>query len=74
MLSTLRWFPEEYEEHIFDRHCRAGVCTELRHFTIDPDKCKGCGQCLKRCPSHAILGAPRTAHMIVEDKCIGTGS
>ena len=74
VLSTLRWFPEEYEEHVFDRHCRAGVCTELRHYHIDEEKCKGCGQCRKRCPNGAIIGAPRSPHYIREDKCIACGA
>ena len=74
VLSTLRWFPEEYEEHVFERKCRAGVCTELRHYRIDVEKCKGCGQCRKRCPNDAIMGAPRSPHYIREDKCIGCGS
>ena len=74
VLSTPRWFPEEYEEHIFERHCRAGVCTELRHYAIDLEKCKGCGLCLKKCPAGAILGAPKSPHYIVADKCIGCGS
>ncbi|MBK8164528.1 MAG: NADH-quinone oxidoreductase subunit NuoF [bacterium] len=74
VLSTLRWFPEEYEEHVFDRHCRAGVCLELRHYHIDEDKCKGCGLCRKRCPTGAIVGSPREAHFIREDKCIACGA
>jgi NADH:ubiquinone oxidoreductase subunit F (NADH-binding)/Pyruvate/2-oxoacid:ferredoxin oxidoreductase delta subunit len=73
VLSTLRWFPEEYEEHIFERHCRAGVCSELRHFAIDTELCSGCGLCLKKCPSQAILGAPKSPHYIVDDKCIRCG-
>jgi NAD-dependent dihydropyrimidine dehydrogenase PreA subunit len=74
VLATLRWFPEEYEEHIFERHCRAGVCTELRHYSIDEELCEGCGVCRKKCPSGAILGASRSPHYIVADKCIGCGT
>ncbi len=74
VLATLRWFPEEYEEHIFERHCRAGVCTELRHYVIDVELCKGCGLCLKKCPAGAILGAPKSPHYVLEDKCIACGT
>lgn len=74
VLSTLKWFRNEYEEHIFDRKCRAGVCTELRVFKIDVDKCTGCMVCAKKCPSNAIIGAKKTPHFIVEDKCIACGA
>ena len=74
VLATLRWFQEEYEEHIFERHCRAGVCAELRQLWIDPDKCRGCSICLKRCPTGAIIGSPRQPHTIIADKCIGCGT
>ena len=74
VLSTLRWFPEEYEEHVFERHCRAGVCAELRHYRIDEDKCKGCGLCRKRCPNGAIVGSPREPHYIREDRCVACGA
>lgn len=74
VLSTLKWFRDEYEEHIFDRKCRAGVCTELRVFKIDVDLCTGCMVCAKKCPSNAIIGAKKTPHFIVEDKCIACGA
>jgi NADH:ubiquinone oxidoreductase subunit F (NADH-binding) len=73
VLSTLRWFRDEYEEHIFDRNCRAGVCQELRTFYIDVDKCTGCTICAKKCPTGAIFGTPKHAHFIVQEKCIGCG-
>jgi NADH:ubiquinone oxidoreductase subunit F (NADH-binding)/(2Fe-2S) ferredoxin len=73
VLSTLRWFRDEYEAHVFERRCPAGVCTELLHYHIEAAKCKGCGLCLKHCPSGAIMGAPKSPHYIVEDKCIGCG-
>jgi NADH:ubiquinone oxidoreductase subunit F (NADH-binding)/Pyruvate/2-oxoacid:ferredoxin oxidoreductase delta subunit/(2Fe-2S) ferredoxin len=74
VLSTLRWFREEYEAHIFERICPAGACTDLRIFHIDVDKCTGCTACTKKCPTGAIIGAKKTPHFIVEDKCIGCGS
>lgn len=74
VLSTLKWFRDEYEEHIFDRKCRAGVCTELRVFKINVDACTGCMVCAKKCPSNAIIGAKKTPHFIVEDKCIACGA
>jgi NADH:ubiquinone oxidoreductase subunit F (NADH-binding)/Pyruvate/2-oxoacid:ferredoxin oxidoreductase delta subunit len=74
VLSTLRWFREEYEEHLYDRKCSAGVCTDLRTFTIEVDKCTGCMVCRKKCPTDAIIGARKTPHFIVEDKCISCGA
>ncbi len=74
VLSTLHWFREEYEEHIFDRKCSANVCTELRTFTIDVDKCTGCTICAKKCPTDAIIGSRKKPHFIVDDKCISCGT
>ena len=74
VLSTLKWFREEYEEHIFDRKCRASVCTELRTFSIDVDSCTGCTICAKKCPTDAIIGSRKAPHFIVDDKCIGCGT
>ncbi len=74
VLSTLKWFREEYEEHIFDRTCRAGVCTNLRHFTVDVEKCTGCTICAKKCPTDAIIGSRKEPHFIVENKCISCGT
>ncbi len=74
VMSTLKWFRNEYEEHIFERKCNAGVCTDLRVFSIDVDKCTGCTICAKKCPTDAIIGAKKTPHFIVEDKCISCGN
>jgi NADH:ubiquinone oxidoreductase subunit F (NADH-binding) len=74
VVSTLKWFRHEYEAHIFDRKCPAGVCTELRTFTIDVDKCSGCTICAKKCPTDAIIGARSTPHFVVEEKCIACGN
>ncbi len=74
VLSTLRFFRDEYEAHIYERRCPAGVCPELLTFTIDPDKCKGCTLCAKKCPTDAIVGARKQLHYIIADKCIGCGT
>lgn len=74
VMSTLKWFRHEYEEHIFERKCSANVCTELRSFVIDPEKCTGCTVCTKKCPTGAIYGSRKAPHFIQEDKCIGCGS
>jgi NADH:ubiquinone oxidoreductase subunit F (NADH-binding)/NAD-dependent dihydropyrimidine dehydrogenase PreA subunit len=74
VLSTLRWFRNEYEDHIYERHCAAGVCTELLNYRIDADRCKGCTLCTKTCPAEAIMGSPKAPHYIIEDKCIGCGT
>jgi NAD-dependent dihydropyrimidine dehydrogenase PreA subunit len=73
ILSTLKYFREEFEEHIFDRKCTAAVCRNLRTFYIDVDKCTGCAACAKKCPTNAIIGTPRSPYFIVEEKCIGCG-
>ena len=74
VLSTLRWFRDEYEAHIYERHCPAGVCKELLRYRIDPAKCRGCTLCAKKCPAEAILGHPKSPHYVIPDKCIGCGS
>jgi Na+-translocating ferredoxin:NAD+ oxidoreductase RNF subunit RnfB len=74
VLSTLRWFRDEYEEHVYDRHCRAGACRELLLYRIDTEKCIGCTACVRKCPSDAIVGSRRAPHFIVAEKCIGCGA
>ncbi|MCE5252248.1 NADH-quinone oxidoreductase subunit NuoF [bacterium] len=74
VLSTLRWFRDEYEAHVFERRCPAGACVELLTYRIDPEACRGCTLCLKKCPSGAIMGAPKSPHYIIPDKCIGCGT
>ena len=74
VLSTLKWFRNEYESHVFDRKCPAGVCTELRTFSINVDRCTGCTACVKKCPVNAIIGTKKNPHFIVAEKCIGCGS
>ncbi len=74
VLSTYKRFKNEYEAHLFDRHCPAGVCQNLKVYKIDVDKCTGCTLCIKKCPVDAIIGTKKSPHFIVEDKCIGCGA
>jgi len=74
VLSTLRYFRDEYEAHVYDRRCPAGVCSELVTYRIDAAACKGCTQCAKKCPSGAIMGARKAPHYIIPDKCIACGA
>lgn len=74
VLSTLRWFRDEYESHIYQRRCPAGVCAELLVYEIDEKKCKGCTLCAKNCPAKAIVGAMKSPHYIVQEKCTGCGN
>jgi len=73
VLSTIRYFRDEYEAHIKDKRCPAGVCRALITFTIDEEKCRGCGACAKACPQNAITGAKKQPHRINTDKCIKCG-
>jgi len=74
VLSTLRYFRHEYEAHLLDQRCPAGVCQGLRTFTIDNALCIGCGVCRKHCPSAAIVGERKQAHYVIADRCIGCGA
>ena len=74
VLSTLRWFREEYEAHVFERKCPAGVYRGLVEYRIDPKICRGCTLCAKKCPAQAIMGAPKSPHYILADKCVGCGN
>ena len=73
VLSTLRFFRDEYEAHVFERRCPAGVCQEMRTFRINDEPCTGCGICKTKCPTEAIVGIPNKIHFVVDDKCIGCG-
>ncbi len=81
VLSTVRFFREEYESHIVDRHCPAQVCKELFRYVVDPDKCIGCTQCLRNCPPFAISKTDYIAEghklpsvTIDQEKCIKCGA
>jgi len=73
LLSTLRYFKDEYLAHIKDKQCPAGVCKSLIRFSISPETCTGCGLCKKNCPKDAIEGEPKKTHSITDDKCVKCG-
>ena len=70
VLSTMRFFGDEYREHVVDKKCRAGECKNLTQITIDKELCKGCDLCKKACPVNAINGTPGEKHEIDQSKCI----
>jgi len=70
VLSTIRYFREEYDAHIRNKKCPAGVCKPLYYYEIDPEKCTGCGVCRKRCPAEAIEGEKKKPHTIHQELCI----
>lgn len=74
VLSTLRYFMDEYKAHVEEKRCPAGVCTDLLHYEIIPDKCIGCTACARACPVNCISGAPKQVHVIDQEKCIKCGN
>jgi NADH:ubiquinone oxidoreductase subunit F (NADH-binding)/ferredoxin len=74
VLTTLKYFRGEFEEHILGGKCPSLVCRELTSFFIDPKRCRGCGICADSCPSKAILGQPKAEHVIDQSKCIRCGA
>lgn len=74
VLSTLKYFKDEYRAHIIEKRCPAGECKALAKITIDPEKCKGCGICKRQCPVNAISGEPKTPHKINPNVCIKCGA
>ena len=74
VLSTLRYFRDEYEAHVRDHVCPAGVCKALSKYVIDPDKCKGCSLCSRQCPVGAISGQIKSPFVIDQEKCIKCGA
>jgi NADH:ubiquinone oxidoreductase subunit F (NADH-binding)/NAD-dependent dihydropyrimidine dehydrogenase PreA subunit len=73
VLSTLRYFRDEYEAHIRERRCPAGVCRALIRYAIDTRRCTGCGACLRNCPEKAITGEKKKPHRIDPGKCVQCG-
>ena len=74
VLSTLHFFRDEYEAHIKEKRCPAGVCKALLSFNIDRDKCRGCTLCARNCPAGAIVGSVKNPHVIDQNKCIKCGA
>ena len=73
VLSTIKQFRSEYEAHIYEKRCPAGVCKNLMKYVIDPEKCKGCTACARKCPAGAISGSVKQPHSIDPSKCIKCG-
>jgi NADH-quinone oxidoreductase subunit F len=74
VLTTLRYFRDEYEAHIHEKRCPALSCVNLVSYYILPDKCQGCGICLRDCPAEAIIGGKRMVHVINQEKCVKCGT
>jgi Pyruvate/2-oxoacid:ferredoxin oxidoreductase delta subunit len=73
VLSTINYFPEEYEAHIKEKCCPAGVCKALITFSVDEETCTGCRVCARECPQGAISGEKKQVHDIDQSKCIKCG-
>ncbi len=74
VLSTLKYFRSEYETHVRDRKCPAGVCKSMMHYMINADRCKSCGICARNCPVGCISGDKKTPYVIDQEKCIKCGT
>jgi len=74
VLSTIHYFRDEYEAHIKEKRCPAYVCKELISYYIDPDKCKACMICLRKCPAEAIIGGKNQIHVVDQEKCTKCGT
>jgi NADH:ubiquinone oxidoreductase subunit F (NADH-binding)/(2Fe-2S) ferredoxin/Pyruvate/2-oxoacid:ferredoxin oxidoreductase delta subunit len=74
VLTTLRYFKDEYVAHIVEKRCPAKVCNALVNYYILPDKCQGCGICARDCPAEAVAGGKRMVHVIDQEKCVKCGT
>ena len=70
VLTTIKYFRDEYESHIIDKWCKAGVCRDLSTFWIDEKLCKACGACRRACPAKAIVGEKKVPHKIIQELCV----
>jgi NADH-quinone oxidoreductase subunit F len=74
VLTTIRYFRDEYEAHIFEKRCPALACKSLVSYYVIPEKCEGCGICARACPAEAIMGGKRMVHVIDQDRCTKCGT
>ena len=74
IISTMKFFRNEYLEHVIEKKCAAGECKALLKYSIDPDNCIGCTKCKKVCPVECIEGKVKEVHVIDQDKCISCGA
>jgi NADH-quinone oxidoreductase subunit F/NAD(P)H dehydrogenase (quinone)/NADP-reducing hydrogenase subunit HndC len=70
VLSTLRYFRDEYEAHVLEKRCPAKRCVNLLKFEVDPDKCTACGMCFKACPADAVIWKKKEKAVIDKEKCV----